>query len=160
MAVECVKMYFSEENVKLSGPGLYVISGATNCGKSCLTRDILVRHCDVFVDKISKIYYCYSNYQRAFDELSNDLGSKIQFVQGFSGTSFFTEHGLNNRTEYSETILIALDDCLEEILSKKDSLLIFSRLTHHRNVIFLLQTQLLLPNSDLFRSIVKVSLSS
>ena len=45
---------------------------------------------------------------------------------------------------------------LEELLKSKDALTIFTRYVHHKNCVFFLQTQVLLQNSDIYRSIVKV----
>ena len=138
-----------------------------------LTRQILLQHERVFKQPISRIYYCYTNFQESFKEIKNRLGNKVVFVEGFSGQSFFSEQGISDRTEESKAIIIVLDDCmlssnvqfrnitnligLEELLKQKDSLTVFTRDLHHKNCAIILQTQVLLVNSDLYRSIVKVS---
>ena len=141
-------------------------------GKSYLTRQLLVKHEHVFSRPIKKFYYCFSHWQTVFDELMQALGSKIEFIPNFSGISFFHENDLESRTADSEPIAIILDDCkanlwanyivfsvclgLEELLKSKDALTIFTRYVHHKNCVFFLQTQILLQNSDVYRSIVKV----
>ena len=83
----------------------------------------------MFSNKISKIFYCYSDFQPSFLQLSKALGEKIKFVRGFSGFKFFEEQGLEKRTAESEGgVIICLDDVLEEILKQKDALGIFTRL--------------------------------
>lgn len=67
---------------------------------------------DVFENKISKVFYCYAHWQNYFNELQQHLGTKIAFVEGFSGRSFFSEQELENRHERSDPILIILDDCI------------------------------------------------
>lgn len=130
-----------------------------------------MNHEQVYANKISKIYYVYQDWQPGFAEMSKTLASKIKFVQGFRGTQFFEENSLNNRTAQSDGVLIVLDDVIEELLKQKDSLSIFTRLAtqymfllifsllfrmvHHRNLSIILQTQILLVNSDVFRSILK-----
>ena len=81
-------------------------------GNSVLTRQMLLQHESVFQQPISKIYYCYTNFQDSFKEIQNKLGNKVVFVQGFSGQSFFTEQGISNRSEESKAIIIVLDDCM------------------------------------------------
>ena len=143
-------------------------------GKSYLTRQLLLNHEHVFANQIKKFYYCFSHWQPVFDDLAYQLGSKIEFVPNFNGISFFNENGLDSRTSDSEPIAIILDDCkkmmtghnhicilclgLEELLKSKDALTIFTRYVHHKNCVFFLQTQVLLLNSDIYRSIVKVTM--
>lgn len=118
------KMNFAENDILLSSPGLYVLSGPTSCvhtiissfhpciyllqGKSYLSRALILNNEWVFDNKMAKIFYCYTDYQPSFDQMKASLGSKIEFVKGFSGHKFFTEHGLNDRSEQSEPILICL----------------------------------------------------
>ena len=71
----------------------------------------------MFSSPIKKFYYCFSHWQAVFDELMQELGSKIEFVSNFSGISFFHENDLESRTSESEPIAIILDDC-EANLSK------------------------------------------
>ena len=80
-------------------------------GKSYLTRQLLLKHENVFSNEIKKFYYCFSHWQPVFDELAHQLGSKIEFVPNFNGISFFHENGLDSRTSDSEPIAIILDDC-------------------------------------------------
>ena len=88
---------------------------------------MLLNHGEVFSNKISKIYYTYNDYQSSFSNLSNALGEKIVFVQGFSWKNFFEEQNLNNRTADSDPIIIVLDDTLHELLQQKDAIEIFTR---------------------------------
>ena len=76
---------------------------------------------------MSKVFYCYSDYQQSFEKMTSVFGDKIQFVKGFSGHAFFTENELEDRNEHSDPILLCLDDCIEDLLKQKDALTIFTR---------------------------------
>jgi hypothetical protein len=126
-----IEMNVEENILKLSAPALLVIAGQTSCvclwdvfmlfmytyffilqGKSFLTRDLILNHEQVFSTPIKMVYYCYTNWQINFNELVQKLGNMIEFVPDFHAVTFFKDHGLQDRNENSDPIVIVLDDCM------------------------------------------------
>ncbi len=109
---------------------------------------------EIFSDGLEKIYYIYSFWQQAYDELQKSLGDLIIFVKGFRKT-VFEELNLLDQNENSPNAAIIFDDVLETMLKGKDTISIFSVFLHHMNLCGILSSQNLMNNSNLYCSIMK-----
>ena len=69
-------------DVRFKTPANFYICGASQCGKSFLVRSMLHHRDELFEPKITKIIFCYGEYQSAFDSMMQTIPN-LTFVEGF-----------------------------------------------------------------------------
>ena len=115
-------------------PSNTLIAGSTQSGKTRFVRRVLENAGDMFDRKIDHILYYYGVYQPLFTEMSKSIPG-IEFIRGLP-----TEKTLARFNDGKNRVIV-LDDLMEEVVSSKTVLDLFTRYAHHRslNVLFLTQ---------------------
>lgn len=111
-----------------------VFAGPTGSGKSHLVGEIIKNHIQLIKPAIRKIYWCYSEWQSLYSELSGDprLSAILTFVKGLPTDELFS-------SKQGHTLVISDDlqgESSEKMLNK-----IFTKKTHHTNTSFILCAQ-------------------
>lgn len=116
----------------LKAPFTMIISGATQSGKSTLTRQILERRLEIMDPPIDEVMYLYTEWQpKLFGELQVSIPN-IVFHQGLPDEI---------ADEFGRHKLVVCDDLMTEMAKSDDAVNLFIRGSHHRNisVLFLIQ---------------------
>jgi hypothetical protein len=121
-----------------------MISGPSQCGKTCLTLDLLKNAEEMFEDEMFKIIYCYGAYQPCFAKFKEQIPN-IKFVQGFPEDilDFF---------ENQPGILI-VDDLMGTCSNDQLMADIMTKHSHHRNITVIYIVQNLFPPGKFSRTI-------
>lgn len=101
-----------------------MVSGASGCGKSWLTRDLLKRADEIFDKPTNRILWCYTEHQT---NLMKELQQSIPHIEFHKGLP----EEIDNPDPTQHQILI-LDDLLHEC-KKKNMQAMFVRGSHHQN---------------------------
>ena len=112
--------------MKLLVPSTFCVAGPSGVGKTSWVCNLIKHREDVFVDSPTKIYWCYSHYQPAYEELSRDIPS-VQFLEGIPA-DFSDLIDSRNRN------LVILDDLMSECGQNPEVTKLFTRGSHHQNV--------------------------
>jgi len=124
-------------------PGNAMIAGPSQSGKTQLTKKIIFENQQLFEPPPDKIYYCYSEWQPAYEEIRNACNN-IEFIKGIIDVSEI-QSSVNN--------LLILDDLMEEC-GKDDSVRnLFTKDSHHRNIFVFFITQNLFGQNKYCRTI-------
>ena len=132
-------------DVRFKTPANFYICGQSQSGKSYLVRSMLRNLEELFFPVPSKVIYCYGEFQKEFDELSEALPN-IQLVQGFP-------NDLYDMTEAHDNSLVILDDLMSQCSNDQRVADLFTRGSHHRGISVLFLTQNLFPPGKLSRTI-------
>ena len=106
-------------------PFTSIVCGPTGSGKSFFVMRLLKNMDQMLSEKVKKIYYFYNNWQKIFDQVSND---NIEFRQGLPSEEDFKQ---NYTSEHS---IVVIDDLQISALSSIFIANLFSRESHHRNI--------------------------
>ena len=122
------------ESFRMDGPFSAVISGASGSGKTCLIADFLKHEETLFSPTLTKITWCYDQWQDTYSQLSSldKLRGKLNFVRGIPTEEMFT-------TSEGHTLVISDDlqgESSVELLNK-----IFTKRSHHTNTSFIMCVQ-------------------
>lgn len=140
-------MEYPNVPVKFNTPSCSVIFGSTSCGKSQLTRQILLNSNEVYDQKVNKILYCYTAHQPLFDTLENEL-ENITFFKGLP-----SEHFLEEFTSDSSHTVCVLDDMQHAIMGSSEMEQLFTVSSHHKNISVIMLLQNLFAQGKHARSI-------
>ena len=119
------------ENLTLSSPSTFLLSGCTGSGKTFFIMKMIANSSQMFEHSPEKIYYFYSIWQPIFDRFHTE--NKVTFISGLPNEEKIKEIANEKHN------LIIIDDM--QINALNDSFIsnLFSRESHHRNLtIFLL----------------------
>ena len=114
-----------------------VIAGGSGCGKTVYLAQIIRNHNKMCQQSLAGVLYFYAIHQPVYEEMEQEFGELITFIQG-SPDPYFATHDPKELANH----LVIFDD-LQKELSKSDLLeLIYSRMSHHNRfaVITVLQT--------------------
>ena len=113
-------------------PSNTLIAGSTQSGKTMFVRRVLENAGHMFDRRIDQILYYYGVYQPLYAEMSKSVEG-IEFIRGLP-----TEKSLQRFNDGKNRVIV-LDDLMEEVVSSKTVLDLFTRYAHHRslNVLFL-----------------------
>lgn len=119
--------------VKFQSPMTAICAGSTGLGKTTYVKRILENASEMFTLPPQRIYYCYSIWQNAFDEMKKTVPN-ISFQQDLPDESDF----LADKNVHT---LWIIDDKMDEVADCKLMQKIFTVLSHHTltSVIFVLQ---------------------
>jgi energy-coupling factor transporter ATP-binding protein EcfA2 len=113
-------------------PFTCMLAGPSKSGKTTLLKKILQLN-NILIDKQpTRIVYCYSIWQPAFNELRTTVSPTIEFVQGLPDIDEFSS---------SETNLLILDDLMRECGKDSSICKIFTVDSHHKNISVFFITQ-------------------
>ena len=106
-------------------------------GKSHFCRDI-IRHRQSRLSKpVDKVYYFYDVFQtRDFDDLENELGDDIEFIQGQCTTEWLNSNIGEAPTRGRDSIPLIVTDDLDSQLTR-DTELIFTNHVHHQELAYI-----------------------
>ena len=110
--------------VRFRNPCSLACYGASQTGKTSFVKKLLMNRDEMFEHKIHKILYCYTTYQKAFEEMEKI--DNLEFKKGMPGPQDIeklTESGLH-------TILV-LDDLMSVINNSNFAEEIFVCSSHH-----------------------------
>ena len=132
-------------DVRFRTPANFYICGQSQSGKSYLVRSMLKHVEELFYPVPTKVIYCYGEYQKEFDELSN-----IDLVEGFP-------HDLYELTKGHDNTLVVLDDLMSKCCNDQRVSDLFTRGSQHRGISVLYLTQNLFPPGQLSRPFSLIS---
>lgn len=104
------------------------VSGQTGAGKTQLIRRLLQNKSDMFDPEPSQVLYCYGVYQKAFDEMQQEM----PFIQFHCGLP--TPAIVNEFSHPTDTRVIICDDLMEQMVKSSDIEALFTRHSHHKNL--------------------------
>ena len=121
---ECVQF-------KLKHPFCMLVAGPSHSGKTSWTVQLLAERRDRFQPPVDNILYCYSQWQKNYDDLKH-LVPSTQFHQGQPSME---------KLESLQNGILVLDDLMEESVNDSKIMNMFIVGSHHRNisVLFLMQ---------------------
>ena len=137
------KVIFSDN--RFQTPCTISVVGSTSSGKTTFISKILWKN-DLFVNKISKILYCYSCFQPIFEEMSK-LHQNIEFHHDIP-----SEEKIKDFTN-EEHNLIVLDDLMSKVSSSQTMQDLFCQYSHHLNVSVIFISQNLFYNGKCSRTL-------
>lgn len=111
-----------------------VFAGASGSGKTHLIGEILKNHKELMETPVKKIYWCYSEWQPLYTDLSgsSQLRNMLTFVKGLPTEEIFS---------LQEGHTLVISDDLQGESSEKLLNSIFTKKTHHTNTSFILCAQ-------------------
>jgi hypothetical protein len=122
---------FYEKKHLFLHPFTALIAGSTGCGKTSFVMKILENMDENIKPKPDRVIYCYSIWQKCFDELKLRV-PQIEFIEGLLDVkSLHVEQ--NN--------FVVLDDLMRESNENEQILDLFTKGSHHLNTSVLLLTQ-------------------
>ena len=124
-------------------PFTCMIAGPSKSGKTTLLHKILEQLVELVDQPPTKITFCYSRWQPAYDSLKNSI-SNIEFNDGLPDIDNFNSDNVN---------MIILDDLMQECGKDPSILNIFTVDSHHKNISVFFITQNLFPREKYSRSI-------
>ena len=128
-------------------PTTCLISGATMSGKTHFMFRVLKNATGIFEIPPQKMIYCYSQYQKLFDDMEREIPN-ILFYQGLPAKEQIEEW-----VEDSAHSILVLDDLMMQVAKSEDTVAIFSITAHHKNCTVFFLTQNLFVQSKNFRSL-------
>lgn len=121
-------------------PSPIIIAGPTGSGKTKFIEKIIIeKKMQPFPQKI---YYCYSEWQKSYNSLSNL--SNVEFLEGLPSQKMIND--------FSNSLLI-LDDLINETKDDDFLLNIFTKWSHHKNISVILVTQNIFNKGKILRSV-------
>ena len=128
-----------ESVLKFSSPSVILCSGPSQSGKTTLTKRILENAAGMFSIPPKKIIYCFSEYQKTFDVIKQNV-TDIIFFQGLP-----TREHIEEWTEGTDHTLLICDDLMMPLSQSQEAVHLFSVLSHHRSVSIIYLAQSLYP---------------
>jgi hypothetical protein len=113
-----IQSYFFEH------PATVMFAGPSKSGKTQLVKKIILNNNHCFSSPPERIYYCYSRWQSAYDEMKGSIQS-IHFIQGLPSISIFDENYIN---------LLIIDDLMSDAAKNDEIKEIFTVDSHHMNI--------------------------
>ena len=111
---------------------MFSFSKTLNCGKTYFTESLLLDHLEeLFVIPPTTINYCYGAWQDGFRDMK-DAG--VQFHEGVPTIFHFQKW-------FPKSGLLLLDDLMVERGEDKELLDLFTKHSHHQNIIMLYLSQ-------------------
>lgn len=115
------------DNYVFKHPFTSVVAGPTKSGKTRLVFEIIDSLNEYVTPQIDKIYYCYSEWQPAFDNKPH-----IEFIRG-----------VIDYDSLCSTVpkLVVIDDLMEEGVQNRTVVDLFTKGSHHKNLSVFFLTQ-------------------
>src|SRR5256885_118048 len=91
----CIRLIMADVNLapefEWCFPYTAMITGATGCGKTVYVADIIRKHTQMSAEPLKNVLYFYAIHQPIYQELEEELGDLITFIQG-SPQEYFDTH--------------------------------------------------------------------
>lgn len=104
-------------------PFTCLVAGPTKAGKTTFVKSLIKHRNECISENISKIWWCYGEYQDSYDALKGD----VFFIKGFPDMNLIRE-------TCPEPQLLILDDLMQEMQNDSSLVELFTRGCHHLNV--------------------------
>ena len=123
------------ETFKFKLPAAVQISGPSNVGKSVFVSKVLKFRQQLIVPPPEIIFYCGSMDQpKLYEQLQKDCGNSIVFLHGLSDLEKI-------KFDPSVAHVIVLDDLMYEVGNSEFASNLFTKFTHHGNILLIFVTQ-------------------
>ncbi len=119
-------------NWQIESPACIMLSGASGCGKTELTKKILQRANELFDKPVHRVVWCYSEFQGPLLEELKATVPNIEFHKGLIEDF--------ESPDPSQHSVLVLDDMLHEV-GNKNMQSLFVRGSHHQNCSIIYLTQ-------------------
>ncbi|VDI53012.1 Hypothetical predicted protein [Mytilus galloprovincialis] len=128
-------MTTSHDILPFQSPCTFMISGATQSGKTTFVMKLLRQASVMFNTPPVQIVYCYTEFQPIFDQAEQTIPNLLLY-EGFPTRSDIIEW-----TNPDKHTVLVLDDMMRLISKSDEALHLSTALSHHRNcsVIFITQ---------------------
>ena len=140
------KMY----DLRFKNPSTFTLAGPSQCGKTTFIMNVLRNQDLLFEDPRCKqnVIYFYNQWQKSFDVLS-----KENVVTEWANKLPTSDDVMEKTSKFADQggSVIVIDDFAQQL--KKDTIDIFSRLSHHTNSTVFLLTQNIFSKNPVFRDI-------
>ena len=94
---------------------LMMVVGPSGSGKTRLVAELIIKQKKLFYPCFDKIIYVYQHWQKIYDELHNNLGTGISFIQGLDWSKI-------NSTPDKARLLIVFDDVYTDASQQEEFL--------------------------------------
>ena len=111
-------------DVRFKTPANFYICGQSQSRKSFHVRSMLHHHDELFEPKITKIVFCYGEYQSVFNSMMQTIPN-LTFVEGFS-------ENLNDML--CTNCLVIMDDLMSQCSQNQIMSNLLTKGSHHRGV--------------------------
>lgn len=124
-----------ESLLKFESPTSIFIAAPSGSGKTVFTKNILKHANGMFKSPISKIFFCYSMWQKIYNEMENEIAD-IQFYKGLPTMDILNEWGAVEGHK-----IIVFDDLMMQGVESEELVQLMCVGSHHANItiIFLIQ---------------------
>jgi septin family protein len=110
-------------DLRFAHPFTCLVAGPTKAGKTTFVKNLIKNRSNLISEPLSKIWWCYGEYQESYEELKND----VLFIKGFPDMSVLREHSPLPQ-------LLILDDLMQELQNDSHLTELFTRGCHHLNI--------------------------
>ena len=112
------------QSFKFKHPFCMLVAGPSHSGKTSWTVKLLAERRECFQPPVDTILYCYSQWQKNYDDLKR-LVPSTQFHQGQPSMEIL---------ESLQNGILVLDDLMEESVNDSKIMNMFIVGSHHRNI--------------------------
>lgn len=131
--------------IKLESPSTFLVTGSSQSGKTTWIKRLIEHRREMFKIPPVKVKYIYKIQQPLFEDLKA-LGVEFH-------CSLPCREELEEWTESGDSLLLILDDVMQEACASPDILSLFTVISHHRNVTTCFLMQNIFPRGLHARSI-------
>lgn len=136
-------------DARIKCPATILLSGPSQSGKTSLVHKMLLNGEKLFSDGrcIQNILYFYKEWQTSYGELKDKM--KVEFINRLPRSD-----EIRNKTESFKELggsIVVIDDFMQDL--SKDTVEIFTALSHHLNITVMLLVQNLFSKNPQFRDI-------
>ena len=117
---------------RLHTPFTMGVYGGTGSGKTVFVKHLLQNAETIFNEPPKKIIYCYTEWQKTFEEMEKD---GVEFYEGLPSKEEVYEWSGR------EHIVMVMDDMIQLIVNSKDAQHYFTVTSHHRNISIIVLSQ-------------------
>jgi hypothetical protein len=137
-------------DMRFRNPSSFILAGASQSGKTTFVLNLLKNIDTVFQDPRCKqnIIYFYNQWQNSFDMYRNENIVK-EWVNNLPTTDYLLE-----KTSIYKDVggsIAIIDDFAQQL--SRDTIEIFTRMSHHTNIVVILLTQNIFSKNPVFREI-------
>ncbi len=132
-------------DLRLKSPFTCIVAASTGSGKTVFVKKLLENADSMIHPRPSKILWCFSQYQKAYAELSQSL-PHIRFIKGLP-------ERVIDIFDPSENNLIVIDDLMSESGDNIELANLFTKGSHHMNLSVIFITQNLFHQGKQMRTI-------
>ena len=133
-------------SIPFNFPSTIGVFGPSQVGKTTFVLKLIKNAEDMFTKKPQRVLYCYSAWQKAYDELS-----KLQHVTMHEGVP--TRSEMDEFTYDRKPSLLVIDDLMAKIIKDPEVQHYVTVMSHHNNIGIVLIMQSIFPQGKCARTI-------